>query len=628
MKRFWRLDLISLTTFLFCSLAGVISHLMIFVQFPGWDTRLFHKLSLGVSYDVMNAAILGTFGLLVTLLFKSRVKKIVQGMIFFTYLFFLFIDYHYVQQFGTHLPFSSIEYLEEAGNFSSTILSILTGISLWIIIIAPFAAYLIVIHKLPMGGGNGLLTSFKGIIITLVFFIIFGGLVGSYPNSYVSKNLNDPLTSSAAFYFYWSRHFEREKTVPKPIKALNVVSRYLDTAKSDQKEYDDLPLVRKVASTTCRRVQEQNELGKNLCGEPKPNILMLMLESFRAVDIGIYGSQLKVTPEFDRLAKEGIFFKNFYANGFQTRHSQVAVYCSLMPNYGAAIMKRYTKNSYYCLPELLKTIGYQNSWVFASDAAFDDQVHFLPRIGFDRLYDRFSFDSNSEILGWGYSDREMFNKWIEVLDQEKEPFFSSALTISNHHPFDVPEKYKLHRGQDDTHKYYEAMYYTDAMLGEFIKKIKIKSWYKNSLVFILADTSNYQKPQAPPRTFAEFVKIRSQIPLLILGGAVKKPMVVEDYYSQIDLAPTVMDLLGYVYTAPWAGVSMLSNRSPGIAFTNRPGNYWAVMSRYGRYYKQNETIDHYFGFADEGLKAEYRLLGKSWLELTQWMLQEDLYWRK
>ena len=72
----------------------------------------------------------------------------------------------------------------------------------------------------------------------------------------------------------------------------------------------------------------------------KLNILILLLESFRAAEIGVLGSNLKLTPRFDEWSGRGILFTRFYANGFQTRHGEVAVYCSMMPNYGAAIMKR------------------------------------------------------------------------------------------------------------------------------------------------------------------------------------------------------------------------------------------------------------------------------------------------
>lgn len=623
MKWFKKLDRLILISLVFFTLMGFFSHLLIMIREPQWDIRIWHKLSLGLAYDLMNAAMLVFIALLIDLILLSRHRKLVHGLIYLMFLLFIFIDFNYVQQFGTHLPFSTIEYLSEASAFSSTIHSAFTSRIFWIIIVIPFLLFFITLRYGFKAVPKLTFSSFMG---AAVFLILIGSVAGSYPNSYVSKNLTDPLTSSGLMYFYHSRNIEKEQTVERPIAALQFIQPRLTGQIARDPNFAGFPLVRDFKSDTCRHPENQNSLAQSLCGSERPNIIVLMLESYRAAEVGAYGSKTKVTPEFDRLKNQGIFFKDFYASGFQTRHGQVASYCSLFPNYGAAIMKRYNGNNYLCLPQILRKRGYGTSWIFASDAAFDDQINFLPKIGFDRIYDQFSFARDAEVLGWGYSDRELFNKWLEILEKEPEPFFTSALTITLHHPFDVPEAYKLHKGQDDLHKYYEAVYYTDAMLGEFIEKAKKTSWYKNTLIFVTADTSNYQQAQAPPQNFEKFVRMRTQIPLLILGGAVKKPLVVNDYYSQIDLPPTIMDLIGQEYTSHWVGVSMLSNKVPAIAFTNRPGNYWAVMSRKGRYYNENDKLDHFFGFNDDGLKADYKQLGQSWISITKWLLQENLYW--
>ena len=84
-------------------------------------------------------------------------------------------------------------------------------------------------------------------------------------------------------------------------------------------------------------------------------------------------------------------------------------------------------------------------------------------MGFETIMDRFDFDTGT--LGWGYSDEALFNKWIKFLEQEKEPFFSSALTITNHHPFDVPEKYQHFKKRNVQNKYYESISYVDSVLN-------------------------------------------------------------------------------------------------------------------------------------------------------------------
>ena len=117
--------------------------------------------------------------------------------------------------------------------------------------------------------------------------------------------------------------------------------------------------------------------------------------------------------------------------------------------------------------------------------------------------------------------------------------------------------------------YRESVYYTDAMLGQFLKRIQSKPWYQNTLVIITADTSNNQPPERQPSNFEEFMKLRSQVPLLILGEKIPGGLVVTAPSSQVDLAPTVLDLLGQSYTTPWVGRSLLESLVPPRAYTNR-----------------------------------------------------------
>jgi len=340
-----------------------------------------------------------------------------------------------------------------------------------------------------------------------------------------------------------------------------------------------------------------------------------------------FGSELGLTPNFGKWKQKGIFFNNFFANGFQTRHAEIAAYCSVMPNYGESVFSHYNSNHFLCLPEILKRKGYSTSWINGADAAYDNQLTMFPKIGFQKIIDRFDFPSNTETLGWGFSDEALFEKWIKLLDQEKEPFFSSALTTTNHHPFDVPENFKHYENRSVQNKYYEAVNYVDSMLNQFLIAASKSKWFENTLIFVTSDTSNYQNPQKPFSNFEDFVKTRSKIPLLIIGGNIKKPYLEKRYFSQIDLAPTIMDILGFPYTNSWMGNSMLKSGNDSLAYTNRPGNYWAVMSLKGRYYNEADQNDHYFGFNNnQTLKLEYKKLGKDWIDTVKWLLQENKIW--
>ena len=153
--------------------------------------------------------------------------------------------------------------------------------------------------------------------------------------------MNDPLTSSALNYFYWSRKIADDQKIIAPIAALKKIVDMLPGEIPNDSLYRDLPLARGQTSNSCENIKSKVPWIEEMCSPEKMNILIILLESFRASEIDSYGSELGLTPNFKKWKNKGIFFKNFYANGFQTRHGEVATYCSVMPNYGQNVFSHY-----------------------------------------------------------------------------------------------------------------------------------------------------------------------------------------------------------------------------------------------------------------------------------------------
>ena len=628
------LDPTAVVLFFVVSLAGIVQHSFLLQLNSDWNVRLLQAYALGVGYDVMNGAIFSMLAVISP--FPILFRKIFFSILGLGLFAFLFTDYHYVLIFGTHLPFSTIEYLNDSGAFLSSAAHAVNDITFWILFVFPSVMLVFMLWRFGKKR-NSWKEDFKCRASTLLFIILIGGPAASYSNSYVSKNMENPLTSAALQYFYYSKDREPDKKILRPEKSLKIVETLIQGKKPSGKIWDNYPLVRIREATGCTG-QNYSELTKILCTTAdRPNILILFLESFRAAEVGVYGSKLGLTPEFDRWSKHGILYKNFFANGFQTRHGQVATYCSLFPNYGAAVMKRFTGNSFMCLPEYLKNLGYYTSWVYGSDANFDGQSTFLQKLGFDKIVDEFDFPNEGVTLGWGLSDEDLFRKWETVLDSEPEPFFSSALTTTNHHPFEVPDNYRLQAGDSVTDRYRESLHYTDAMLGGFLKRISKKPWFKNTIIFVTADTSSYQNAEQHTNNYEEFVNLHSQVPLLILSGkstALGKKsegLIITQHASQVDLAPTILDILRKKYIVPWVGRSLLNSVDlltdvPQRAFTNRPGAYWAVIEEKSRYYRENDQRDHFFGDQDNQKGLHLKEIGSSWIETIRWVLQENRVW--
>ncbi|MEK9616336.1 MAG: sulfatase-like hydrolase/transferase [Deltaproteobacteria bacterium] len=585
--------------------------------------RIIKTFSLGLGYDLMNAALIT---LVVGLLpLSTNLFKIISILLFSALAVFSFIDYQYLLQFGSHLPFHTLEYLHAPQHFASTVVAALFHPSFILIVLFPVTGFVFIAFHFRSDAQSWkrrLLIR----IISLITLFVMGGSAGSYSNSYVGKNIDDPLTSAALNYFFWTQDREQAVILEKPTEALELIQKDLLGKVPTDPIFGEYPLVRAHEADGC--VIKKTQLATILCPDPskKLNIILLLMESFRAAEIGVYGSEIDLTPRFDAWAKKGILFKNFYANGFQTRHGEIATYCSVMPNYGAAVLKRFAKNQFHCLPAVLRENGYSTTWFHAGDASFDGQAIFFQENGFEKIIDKFDFLSDTEELGWGYSDEALFQKVLSTLPTLKEPFFASVLTITNHHPFEVPTEYELGLGNQDLHNYYNSVHYMDSKLGEFLSLAEKEPWFENTLIIITADTSSFQPPQSKLKDFGEFVSLRSRIPLLILGGPIEQNTEINEFASQIDLAPTIMDLLGLTWTSPWVGKSLIARQELLIAYTNRPGSYWAVMSKEGSVYSENDNKYHVDENMDPQLIKRFKSLGSSWLKVTSWLLQEDLYW--
>jgi len=175
------------------------------------------------------------------------------------------------------------------------------------------------------------------------------------------------------------------------------------------------------------------------------------------------------------------------------------------------------------------------------------------------------------------------------------------------------------------------------MLGVFLKRISKKPWFKNTIIFVTADTSSYQNAEQNTNNYEEFVNLHSQVPLLILSGksiALGKKsegIIITQHASQVDLAPTILDILRKKYIVPWVGRSLLNSVDlltdvPQRAYTNRPGAYWAVIEEKSRYYRENDKRDHFFGDQDNQKGLHLKEIGSSWIKTISWVLQENRVW--
>lgn len=266
----------------------------------------------------------------------------------------------------------------------------------------------------------------------------------------------------------------------------------------------------------------------------RPNILIILFESFGAGFINAIGGLPDVTPNYNRLSNEGILFTHCYANSFRTDRGMVAALSGHLGYPTASIMKMPIKSR--TLPSIASSLvkrGYKTDFLYGGDINFTNTKGYLLSTGYQNLTWDKDFPSKEKTTKWGAHDEFTFNYLYDMLTKRKEkPWMTTFLTLSSHEPFDVP----YHRLKE---KIPNAVAYTDACFGEFIKKIKKTPLWNNLLIVCVSDHGYYY-----PRIEASTRPPYFHIPILWLGGAIKAPMKMDKIINQTDLSATLLQQLG------------------------------------------------------------------------------------
>ena len=273
----------------------------------------------------------------------------------------------------------------------------------------------------------------------------------------------------------------------------------------------------------------------------RPNILIILMEGFGGAFVEPLGGLPDVTPHFNRLSKEGIFFTNCYANSFRTDRGTVCTFSGYLGLPTASVMKIPAKSrTLPAIAEGLSKAGYKTDFLYGGDINFTNMKSYLLSTGYQRLTANTDFSLAEQTSNaWGVNDDITFEYLYNQLRNRKEegPWHTAFLTLSSHEPFEVP----YHRLED---KIPNAFAYTDECLGKFIDRLKQTPAWKDLLVICLPDHGFYY-----PREGSNAMPRFYHIPLLWLGGAEKQPMQVDKIMNQTDLAATLLGQLGLEHTA-------------------------------------------------------------------------------
>jgi phosphoglycerol transferase MdoB-like AlkP superfamily enzyme len=279
--------------------------------------------------------------------------------------------------------------------------------------------------------------------------------------------------------------------------------------------------------------------------ERKPNLVLIVEESLGAQYVSNLGGA-KLTPELDKLAQTGWNFRRAYATGTRSVRGLEAVSAGFPPTVADAVLRLPgSQTRFFTLAQLLKEQGYRSRFIYGGEAHFDNMKSFFLGNGFDELYEQSSFESPEFVGTWGASDEDMFNKLHQLLGQDKEqPTLTLAFSVSNHSPWEYPAGRIQVEGDPATVE--NTVRYADWAIGDFFKKARESDYWDNTVFLIVADHDSRVGG-------ANLVPLRHfHIPALILGAGVPSRQD-ERIMSQIDLAPTLLSLMGIESEHPMIG---------------------------------------------------------------------------
>ena len=264
-----------------------------------------------------------------------------------------------------------------------------------------------------------------------------------------------------------------------------------------------------------------------------PNIIVILLESCGGQFTEISGRS-DITPNLNRLAQEGIYFTNCYANSWRTDRGTVCTWSGYPSFPTMSVMKIPSKSR--TLPNIARTLkeqrGYQTHYLYGGDINFTNMRSYLVSGGFEDLTWKDDYTIEEQRTAkWGVRDDITFGTLLQLTTAMRQPFLIGYSTLSSHVPWDVP----IHHFDDEV---LNAFYYLDQCVGQFVEKLRKSNVWNHTLVVMLPDHGIVYNG------IDESDPLLTHIPMIWVGGAVKKACRIEKICNQTDLPATLLGQLG------------------------------------------------------------------------------------
>ncbi len=302
------------------------------------------------------------------------------------------------------------------------------------------------------------------------------------------------------------------------------------------------------------------------------NLVIILQESMGATFVESLGGEYSVTPELERLKKQGWWFEQLYATGTRSVRGIEAIVSGYLPTPARSVVKlSLSQQNFFTIADLLKQRGYFTEFIYGGESHFDNMASFFIGNGFESVIDQHDYDNPVFTGSWGVSDEDLLNKAHQQLQQkhaEGKPYFSLVFSSSNHSPYEFPDG-RIELDNPIKQSNTNTVKYADYALGQFFDRAMQSDYWEDTLFLVIADhdLNVFGDALVPIERF--------QIPGLILGADIK-PRSIPTVASQVDMAPTLLSLMGISAETPMIGrdLSLESEQqSKGRAMMQFADNY-------------------------------------------------------
>lgn len=487
--------------------------------------------------------------------------------VIYLFIFFLYVlciltnavgEYFFWDEFGVRYNFIAVDYLIYTNEVIGNIMESYPIIPLFAVLIILSAGITYILTRKTRRLFNSTLSIGCKLLVSVVYFLL------CYL-SFLLLNFNTKFQNS-------------DNNYANELQA-NGVFKFITAFKNSELKYTDFYVTLPQQEAVKLLNEEYLSSGadnfqtiEDTLPETHKNIVLISIESLSASFLQRYGNTENITPNLDRLMKEGLVLDGVYATGNRTVRGLEALTLCLPPSAGESIIKQPDNADLFSTGKVLKEKGYTVQFLYGGDSYFDNMETFFSGNGY-QIIDKKAFAKNEINFQniWGVCDEDMYKKALKVFNnnaKSQKPFFGHIMTVSNHRPFTYPEgkidispKSKSRNG---------GVKYTDFALGKFMDEAKKQPWFKNTVFVIIADhcASSAGKTEIPLDKY--------HIPALIYSPGFIQPNENKTVISQIDIMPTVFGLLHFSYESYFYGkdIYSASYKSKAFVATYQNLGYW------------------------------------------------------